>query len=422
MTTRRRSIDSVSVHQVAGYRILLQKTPMDTINVECAINAGFVTETKETAGANHILEHILTESWTKCGTTCSGYWSDKGVDMNASTDETVLLYHTRGTLNFMDQMIQYITSICTHPVLKMKSLKKEKEAVIDEMLKYGNDPECKLDQLFNEHFYTGGLVHKDSWKLHIDNLKHLSLARLQKIYEQNYNPRNLIFIVTGNFQPNHVLPIFERELLKRPLGPVHIPSSSCFTSQHGIYFSKEKSETTKIVLGFPSALTAHEPDAVLLNMLCGILNDLLFSKLRTELTLVYGVRVLYNMNICGTAMLGVIYVREKNVLKCLRAFFKTLTDFTKHLFPKQKLFAAKQRELYNYENNLPYTNDYLIQYVHQINEAKPLLYSKKEKLQILSKVTLKKLQSLFKKLYNVEKCLLAYQGKNDLNLQWGDIL
>ncbi len=134
--------------------------------------------------------------------------------MNASTDETVLRYHTRGAPLYIDRMIEYITNISTHPVFKLKTLEREKEAVIDELLTYGNNPESKFDQLFNENFYTGGLVYKDDWKLHIDNLKHLTLEDVQENYEKNYNPGNLIFIVSGKFQPHHVLELFEKELKK----------------------------------------------------------------------------------------------------------------------------------------------------------------------------------------------------------------
>jgi predicted Zn-dependent peptidase len=71
----RRKTDTVRLYHISGYRVLLQHTNQPTINVECAINAGFIKETKETSGINHLLEHILTEAWSKCGRTCTGYRS-----------------------------------------------------------------------------------------------------------------------------------------------------------------------------------------------------------------------------------------------------------------------------------------------------------------------------------------------------------
>ena len=417
MSTRKR-VDRPYVHYVAGYRIILQPTPNPVIDVECAINAGFVTETKEMSGVNHLLEHILTDGWKKCGSTCSGFWTDKGVDMNASTDETLLQYHTKGTLTYIDSMVAYITNIATHPLFKLKVLKKEKEAVIDELSTYGSDPESKLDQLFNEHFYTGGLVHQDDWKLQIKNLKHLDLETLKRVYREHYNPRNILFIVKGKFNVHHILQVFEKELAKKPLGTVYTPPSSCFTLDHGIYFSKEDSPTTTIAIGFPSNVSAHDPASVHFNTMCGVLNDLLFEKLRTELTLVYGVQFGYTMNICGTVVMCSIHVREKNVVECLRALFSELRHYTKALFPSKTLFAARERELFNYNNHLPYTRDYLVQFMHQLNEAKPLIYSRAERVRMVSQVKAVTLQRLFLRACVLENAMLVYQGKRDLKLDW----
>jgi predicted Zn-dependent peptidase len=418
----RRKTESVRLYHVAGYKILLQLTPVPIVNVECAINAGFIKETKETSGVNHLLEHLLTEAWSKCGSTCIGYWTDKGVDMNASTDQTLLRYHTKGTTDYLDEMIAYITSISTHPIFRMKTLKKEKEAVIDEMLTYGNDPESKMDQVFNENFYTGGLVHKDDWKLQVNNLKHLDLPTLRKVYEENYNPSNILFIVTGQFKPRHVLSVFERELGKRPAGVIYSPSESCFSMKHDIVFTKRNGTTTKIVVGFPSTMTAHDPDAIYLNMICGILNNILFEKLRTELALVYGVHFTTTLNICGTTLMCQIYVRDKNVRPCLRALFKTLSYFQHHPFPPEKIEAAVQREFANFHSNLPYTKDYLSQYMHQVQEVKPLVHSKREKMLTLHKVTAQKLQTVFQRLYTIDQALLVYQGKSDPGLKWETLL
>ena len=418
----RKNKDSVRLYHVAGYRILLQPTPLPIVNVECAINAGFVKETKQTSGVNHLLEHILTEAWTKCGTTCSGFWSNKGVDMNASTDETILRYHTQGTPLYLDKMVAYITNISTHPVFKLKALVKEKEAVIDELLTYGNNPESKLDELFNEHFYTGGLVYRDNWKLQIENLKHLNLTEVKKVYKENYNPANILFIVTGKFQTRHVLNLFAKELMPRDIGNVFMPTVSCFSLHHAIYYSKQNSNTTKIVIGWPTTITGHDSDSIYLNMLCGILNSILFKKLRTDMTLVYGVRFSYTLNVCGTALLCNIYAREKNVVLCLQALIETLTAFLTDFFPQHDIFAAVQRETFNFYNKLPYTKDYLLQYMHQVNVDRPIVHSKKDKTQILTKVTPQKLQSLFKKIYNMQQCLVVYQGKSDLKLSWEKIL
>ena len=422
MRTRRRSTDSPKMHTVAGYRVLLQHIPNAIINVECAVNAGFISETKATTGINHLLEHVLTDGWKKCGTTCSGYWADKGVDMNASTDSTILRYHTKGTLTYLQQMVQYIANIATDPVLRVEDLKKEKEAVIDELSTYGGEPESNLDQVFNHHFYTGGLVYKDDWKLQIKNLAAFDLKTIKKAYLENYNPKNLLFIVTGKFDTATVLELFRRELHHRPAGELHLPTKPCFTLDHGIYHSKYDSPTTTIVVGFPSKVKAHDKSSIHLNTLCGVLNDVLFAKLRTELTLVYGVHFYYHLNVCGTSLTCEVNVREQNVLACLKALFATLNHYTKALFPAKTLFASRERELFNFKSKLPYTRDYLLQFIHQIDEPNPIIHSNAEKVRIVQHVMPLHLKQLFQRVYDPSACMLVYQGKKDLKLAWADFL
>ena len=122
MVTRRKKDDAARVFIVKGYKVIVQLNGKQTVRVECAINAGFISEDQHNTGVNHLLEHILTDAWEKCGTSCSTFWADKGVDMNASTDETVLRYHTEGTSSNVANMVKYITNIATHPIFKMKVL------------------------------------------------------------------------------------------------------------------------------------------------------------------------------------------------------------------------------------------------------------------------------------------------------------
>jgi hypothetical protein len=117
-----------------------------------------------------------------------------------------------------------------------------------------------------------------------------------------------------------------------------------------------------------------------------------------------------------------IYVREKNVRPCLRALFKTLSHFQHHPFPPEKIEAAVQREFANFHNNLPYTKDYLAQYMHQLQEAKPLVHSKREKMLTLQKTTAQKMQTVFQRLYTIDQALLVCQGKSDPGLKWDSLL
>jgi predicted Zn-dependent peptidase len=410
---------NVRLHMVGPYAVLLQHIPSPIVHVECAINSGFLHETKETTGINHLLEHVLTEGWSKCGTTCSELWSKRGVEMNASTDETLVHYYTSGTPANLVEMVQYITDISDHPLMTRKVMEKEKEAVIDELDTYGSDPESKIDIVFNHAAYTGGLAFKDDWKLQITNLKHISLADIQKAYRENYNPRNMMYIVYGTFDDAEVLSIFRKELTKKDAGTVVPPQ--CFSYAHKILYSHEDSPTTKVVIGFPSAVMRGDEASIYAGVICSILNNLLFTLLRTKLTLVYGVRFTRQTDSCGTLIMCSIYARDKNVAPCLKALFGELKKLEAG-FPKEVMAAVKQSEMYSHYNHLPYTQDYLLQYMHQIGSKHPRIVSREDKIRLIKKMTAGILEPHYRKLVNMDCALCVYQGSNDLGLKWADLV
>ena len=418
MATRKK--ERVKLHMVHGYPVLLQHIPNATITVEVAINAGFVHESKATAGINHLLEHVLTEAWKKCGTTgCSELWADRGVNMNASTNDTLVKYYTEGTVLHMADMVRYISDISDHPIFKRNVLIREKEAVIDELSTYGNDPESKIDILFNHAAFTGGLAYKDDWQLQIKNLKHIGMDELKKAYTQNYNSRNMMYIVSGTFRDSEVLALFHHELKKKPSGQLKI--EPCFTNAHKIIYSHHDTPTTKVVLGFPSDIKRYDDEGPYVGAMCAILTNLLFSLLRTKLTLVYGVRFHYQANTCGTLVLCTIYVRDKNAEECLKALMAELTKYKKEMFPAMAVAALKQRDLFAHYRSLPFTGDYLTQYMHQMDSPKPRILSYLDKLKIIKKMTPKSLTPVFNKAFQFERALCVYQGARDLKLKWSDL-
>ena len=105
--------------KINDFQIVLNKNKKSkTTMVEAYISNGFIHENKENAGITHLLEHIITESWKKCGSKgCTNYWKKKGVLTNASTGQTNTQYYMHGLSEYTDEMVDYITSICTFPII-----------------------------------------------------------------------------------------------------------------------------------------------------------------------------------------------------------------------------------------------------------------------------------------------------------------
>ena len=51
-------------------------------------NNGFISETKQTSGINHLLEHVLFSAWKKCNDKpCREWFHFEGLKGNATTDD-----------------------------------------------------------------------------------------------------------------------------------------------------------------------------------------------------------------------------------------------------------------------------------------------------------------------------------------------
>ena len=400
-----------TVHDVMGYRIVLNKTKVKRISVESAVNAGFLHETKETAGVNHLLEHVLTESWKKCGTSCSEFWNNRGVRMNASTDETIMMYYVKGLEEDLTEMVNYVAAITSHPIMRKSDVKKEKQAVIDELLTYGSDPASKLDHELNHLFFKNGLEFKDDWKLQIQNLKRLTLADLQKTYRAEFTPSNVVFVVSGDFSKNAVLNLFRKSLTPSKKG-VRLEADG-FSLAHEIRFVHDSMATTLVVLAVPSAVYS---DSLLVQLASKILEMHLFTQLRTKRQLVYGVHVNTATTTCGTHLQFKIYVRPNNVVECLRVLVSEVNKCMESFNPNL-LLAAKKQFRQDFSVDVPDAEFYALQYV----TSPDFIVSHEALLHAYEKSTVNDVVDTIRQLIVWKHAACVYQGQRNLNLTWDKI-
>ena len=92
-------------------------------------------------------------------------------------------------------------------------IEKEKKAVLNELLTSSNNSLINVyHTLFNKLFSYYGLTNFFNYKQQIDNLKHLNEEKLKRFYQKHY--KNILFIVSGNFDDDIVLNLFENNLFK----------------------------------------------------------------------------------------------------------------------------------------------------------------------------------------------------------------
>ena len=117
-------------HKFNNFIILFNNSSTaKTVLVESYINNGAVDESEENLGISHLLEHICTDGWGRCKESCSDFWKKRGAVLNASTGQTYVNYFIKGLPEYLKEMVDYIVSISTTPIINGTRIKKEKKAI-----------------------------------------------------------------------------------------------------------------------------------------------------------------------------------------------------------------------------------------------------------------------------------------------------
>ena len=411
-------------HIINGYHIFLYPYPNKTTYVEMVTNNGFISETKQTSGINHLLEHVLTNAWKKCkDNKCSPYWTSRGVEYNASTSDTLLRYYTFGVKKYTKEMLDYIINITVRPKITWNMIENEHSAVENELLREANKRDAPLNDTFHKHFYVlDGLRYAFDWKQQIDNLKTIKKETILKIFNEYYHQNNTVFMVSGDFNKQQVLKAFTKYLKTiKPAasGGNVFTTKTCYAwKKNIIYVSDPSNKTTQLLFGFPTTIHMQHKLYNALDVGTQVIKNLLFEKLRTQLKLVYEISVKAIVNTCGAYINIEIFVNTSSALKVIKEMIKLLSKYKKQLVPINHFHSVKTNSKLISRNLsiTPYTlaQHFLDQYATQIQEPKKTIKTFVDTIAIINAVTRSELKELYNECFNSEYLFLAYQSNKKL--------
>lgn len=162
-------------------------------------------------GIAHFLEHKLFEM--PDGTDASNLYAELGLEANAYTDYNQTVYLFSGTSN-IEKGIELLLDFVQTPHFTDESVAKE-QGIIDQELKMYLDMSQDrlhvgiLDNMFKEYplkYDIGGTV---------DSIKLITKELLYKCYDTFYHPSNMTFVVVGDFSPNEMMKIIEKNQNKK---------------------------------------------------------------------------------------------------------------------------------------------------------------------------------------------------------------
>ena len=446
------------IHRVNGYTILFMKSKSKTAYVSAIIANGYCNEEKSDIGINHLLEHMLLQSWKKCKQKpCELYWMSKPVFFNGFTTMTQMKYFIDGMSHELPGMLEYIIEIITQPFILQKGLSAEKKIVINEMNQRINSSDYGFNQIVLNTLYTlPGLQQANNYLLQKKNVDNISLKDLVEYHKQNYNSSNTYFVVSGDFNPAHVLSVFENKLkvVTSPVASSNIPSKNPFSYQSKLFFVQNKTDEAKnggvkFNIFFPMDIHMNNELLQQLLITCSIIEKELYNILRIEHQLIYSISVQ-----CATYYYGSVVeitgsCTDMNIVKILKYIIAYLRE-KKIKYVDQKLVNNGKNLLLLYRNNHIknpmeiaefYESQYILnqlqeryrspdakhsQQAQQNNTASGAgkackIYSETEFDEALETVNAKHIRKIIN-MMDFSSMIIGYMGKKNLHLNLSDFI
>lgn len=402
-----------------------------TTMVESYISNGFINENMENAGISHLLEHVVTEGWNKCGKEgCSHHWKKKGVLTNASTGQTNIQYYIHGLEKFSKEMIDYVASISIDPIITKSRMDKEKKAVQNELMIHAAHPQMNLYNMLNHMlFRIEGLQYQDDMKLQLKNLKHITVDNLKSWSKRFYGSGNIIFVISGNFSKRAVINLLKTRLKKAH--PIKIIPKYTDIFKQGLevsFLKNNKIENTNIVFAFHAPIYQKDKEIYYIDFFKEFIGSGVTSMLMTELRekkqWIYNVQLDNYTTPYGTYIMIEISTKNKHIENVVKGTIKILKNLVYGKFSSEYLEYVKRAYMVEHystcQNNQFLSDFYGQQYINQlynVNET-PTVLSFKEVADQILKIKKINFVMFIKRLLIFSNMKIAYQGKREVkNLQ-----
>ena len=146
---------------------------------------------------------------------------------------------------------------------------------------------------------------------------------MKKFYQKHY--KNILFIVSGNFDDDLVLNLFQNLIKNSKIDNFSFESTvnHCFKLKKGAYFLPNNNiKNTTIMIGFPIIIDNSIYNSILLDIACKYIRNIYMDVLRAKENLIYGIEVIPSINYCGTTIQVNLNVSNENAKKNIRKICK----------------------------------------------------------------------------------------------------
>ncbi len=299
-----------------GMTILCEKRQAESVAMEVQIKVGSVNENKRQAGMTHLIEHMLFEgTTTRSAHEVSNAIESVGGEFNAATTHERTFYYIHLPKQYFSRAVDIMADIIKNPLFDEKTIKKEKNVVLNEIKVVNDDPKqyqwiAFLNTLFRKH-PARHPIYGDS-----TIIKQMTQEEILAYYTKHYVPSNMTISLIGNI--HHPLPLLRKHFgnlrAQQPLSikPYHEPSPTAPCHKR----VKHSAQHSYIIIGYQAVPKAH-PDSYPLEVIRSILgrgqSSRLFEEVRTKRGIAYTVGAVYESSLTFGAFASYVSTHREHV-------------------------------------------------------------------------------------------------------------
>jgi predicted Zn-dependent peptidase len=331
-----------------GLRVVTEKiSTVKSVAVGVWIRTGVVTEGELNNGISHFIEHMLfkgtrNRSARSIAETVDGV----GGHINAFTSREYTCYYMKVLDENLDLAVELLSDMIFNSLFDENEIEKEKSVIAEEISMYEDSPEDLAHDLLIENMFKGqSLGYSILGQNH--TIEKLNRERLQEYMHQQYNPKNSVLAVAGNYDEDRL-----SELIQQHFGnwqedtAVDIALQERPTFRFGQISRQKDIEQIHLNIGYQGAALGSDEMYDLLvinNIIGGSMSSRLFQKIREDRGLVYSIYSSMN-NYTQSGIFSVYCSMNPGQLTVVQELIdEELHDLTLHGFTSDEFEKARRQ-------------------------------------------------------------------------------
>ncbi len=257
-----------------GQTVVIQEVKNNPIvTIDTWIKTGSIDEDDSNNGVAHFLEHLFFKG-TKNHEPgeFDKILETKGAITNAATSKDFTHYYVTIPSKDFDLAMELHADMMMHPLIPRNELEKERKVVLEEINKDLVSPQKILQENLNSMLYTN---HPYKRKVigKSEVIETITREQVLNFYNEHYSPANMITIVIGDVDTEHVLERIKETFnaeYKKQTKIIYPKESQLEKQQKKVQYIK--TESGYMVIGF-RGVAIDEKDAYALDVLATILGE-----------------------------------------------------------------------------------------------------------------------------------------------------